>query len=147
MAKPDFSKKNFFFKIFPLVPQGRFFSGKDTFGGPKEIFWKIFFFWKNLVWPFWPVRNANRKNGLAFYSTPWEPKKRLMPASISEKVVPLFEFNKYQDYQVKPYFVGFDDFVSFTLESLYRQNSNFWHGDFNAKFKNILIKMLTSNFF
>ena len=43
---------------------------------------------KNLVWPFWTVRNANRKMVSLFF-TPWEPKKRLMPASISDKVVPL----------------------------------------------------------
>ena len=42
--------------------------------GTKGKFLKKKFFWKNLVWPFWPVRNANRKNGLAFYSTPWEPR-------------------------------------------------------------------------
>ena len=28
----------FFFKNLPLVPQGRFFSGKDPFEGPKDNF-------------------------------------------------------------------------------------------------------------
>ena len=90
MAKPDFSQ--FFFLIFSLVPQRDPYLKKTYLGGTKVNFWKKNFFWKNLVWPFWPVRNANRKNGLAFYSTPWEPKKRLMAASISEKVVTLYEF-------------------------------------------------------
>ena len=35
------------------------------------------------------MRNANRKNGLAFYSTPWEHKKCVNPATKSGKVVPL----------------------------------------------------------
>ena len=46
MAKADFSKKN------PLVPKGRFFSGKDSFRGPEENFWK------SLVWPFQPVHKS-----------------------------------------------------------------------------------------
>ena len=40
MAKPDFSKKNFFFKNLQLVPQGRFFSGK---GDQRKFFGKIWF--------------------------------------------------------------------------------------------------------
>ena len=51
------------------------------------------FFLENLAWPFRPVRNANRKNGLTFYSSPWKPfrtvrkKKKSYPILLVESIV------------------------------------------------------------
>ena len=64
MAKPDFSKKIFFFQKFAFgTPKVGFFQVRIPLGDQT-------FFWENLVWPFWTV-----SNGLAFYSAYWGPKK------------------------------------------------------------------------
>ena len=49
MAKPDFSKKKFFFQKFAFgTPKVGFFQVRIPLGDQN-------FFWENLVWPFWPV--------------------------------------------------------------------------------------------
>ena len=78
MAKPVFSKLKRKLKKFPLVPQRDPYLKKPTLGYQRKNFEKKNY-WENLARPFWPVCNANRKNGLTFYSTPWEPRNLPRP--------------------------------------------------------------------
>ena len=62
MTKPDFPRFFFSIYIFALGPQARFFfSGKDTFGGPNEIFRIYLFFEKIWFGHFDRLKKLTRK--------------------------------------------------------------------------------------
>ena len=94
MAKPDFPPI-FFLKIFFGPPKGSLPEKNLPWGTKGKILEKKNFL-ENLDGPFRLVRNANRKNGLAFYFTPWEP--RNLPR-------PLYPWAKGSS----PFLLGFSD--------------------------------------
>ena len=53
-------------------------GGRIPLGDKRKIFERKKTL-ENLAWPFRQVRNAIRKNGLTFYSTPWEPRNLPRP--------------------------------------------------------------------
>ena len=71
-----FPKKNKFFKNIPLVPQRNPYL-KTYLRVPKVNYWIFYFFLEKSGLAI--STNANRKNGLAFYSTPWEPRNLPKP--------------------------------------------------------------------